>query len=122
MATLVEQVRGERQARMVLSMIADPNDAPTGRVLGRVGGVETLRLIDADEASVPVVNRADGIAWRARMSARIPDDLPERLVRAEASGIAALIPGDPDWPQSVNDLGPRAPFVLWARGATSLLS
>lgn len=122
MTQLAEQVQGERAARMVLSMIADPNDAPTGRVLARVGGVETLRLIDDVQASVPWMNRADGIAWRDRMATRIPDDLPDRLVQAEASGIVALMPADEHWPQSLNDLGARAPFVLWARGATSMLT
>ena len=34
MATLAEQVQGERMARIVLSMIAEPDDATTGYVLG----------------------------------------------------------------------------------------
>ena len=42
MATLAEQVQGERMARIVLSMIAEPNDPITGYVLARHGGVETL--------------------------------------------------------------------------------
>lgn len=122
MAQLAEQVQGERGARMALSMIADPNDAATGRVLARVGGVQTLRLIDDAQAAVPGMNRADGIAWRDRMTTRIPDDLLDHLVQAEASGIAALIPADEHLPVSLNDLGARAPFVLWARGATSMLA
>ena len=32
MARLTEWAQGERQTRMVLSMITDPNDAPTGAV------------------------------------------------------------------------------------------
>lgn len=84
MARLVDQVQGERQARMALSMIADPNDAPTGRVLARAGGVEILRLIEDDRTAVPGMNRADGIAWRNRMATRVSDDLAERLAQAEA--------------------------------------
>nr|WP_276544693.1 DNA-processing protein DprA [Brevibacterium luteolum] len=39
----------------------------------------------------------------------------------EQSGVATVIPGDAHWPQVLNQLGDRAPYVLWARGATSLL-
>ena len=42
MATLAEQVQGERMARIALSMIAEPNDPTTGYVLTRHGGVETV--------------------------------------------------------------------------------
>lgn len=49
MATLAEQVQGERLARIALSMIAEPNDPTTGYVLARHGGVETLRLIESDD-------------------------------------------------------------------------
>lgn len=45
MARLAEQEQGERAARIALSMIAESDDAATGRVLARAGGVETLRLI-----------------------------------------------------------------------------
>ena len=36
MATLAEQVQGERMARIALSMIAEPNDPATGHVLCRL--------------------------------------------------------------------------------------
>ncbi|MFN8097208.1 MAG: hypothetical protein U0Q21_02805 [Dermatophilaceae bacterium] len=39
MAMLAEQVPGERQARVALSMIAEPNDPTTGYVLARHGGL-----------------------------------------------------------------------------------
>ena len=48
MAKLAEQAKGERQARMMLSMIAEPDDAATGRILHRLGGVETLQLLEDD--------------------------------------------------------------------------
>ncbi len=35
MATLAEQVQGERMARVALSMIAEPNGPITGRVLAQ---------------------------------------------------------------------------------------
>ena len=64
MATLAEQVQGERMARIALSMIAEPNDPTTGYVLTRHGGVETLRLIESDD-EVPGLARA---AYTERMA------------------------------------------------------
>lgn len=46
------------------------------------------------------------------------DDLREAL----DGSYAVLIPGDPHWPVSLNELGDRAPYALWARGATSFLA
>lgn len=122
MGRLAEQVNGERQARMMLSMIAEPDDAITGRVLHRVGGVETLRLLEDDQAAVPEMNRADAIAWRNRLTPRVEDGLPGRVADAERAGMSTLIPSDADWPHALNDLGPRAPYLLWTRGATSFLA
>lgn len=122
MGRLAEQVNGERQARMMLSMIAEPDDVITGRVLYRVGGVETLRLLEDEQAAVPEMNRADAIAWRNRLTPRIEDGLPARVADAERAGMSMLIPADADWPHALNDLGPRAPYLLWTRGATSFLA
>lgn len=121
-ARLVEQVSGERHARMMLSMIAEPDDPATGRILHRVGGVETIRLLEDDQAAVPDMNRADAIAWRNRVAPRIEDGIPARVADAERRGVSILIPTDTDWPQALNDLGSRAPYLLWTRGATSFLA
>ncbi|RCS79603.1 DNA-processing protein DprA [Brachybacterium alimentarium] len=122
MARLAEQVAGERQARMMLSMIAEPDDPATGHILHRAGGVETLRLLEDDQAAVPEMNRTDAIAWRNRVTPRIGDYLTARLAEAERAGMSTLIPTDAHWPHALNDLGPRAPYLLWTRGATSFLS
>lgn len=122
MARLVEQVPDERQARMVLSMIAEPDDPVTGRVLNQVGGVETLRLIEDDQAEVPGMNRADAIAWRERLMAAITHDLPGRVAQLQGGRIGTLIPADAHWPAGLNELRDRTPYMLWTRGATSFLS
>lgn len=122
MARLVEQVPGERQARMVLSMIAEPNYPVTGRVLNQVGGVETLRLIEDDQTAVPGMNRADAIAWRERLTAAITPDLPDRVAQLQGGRIGTLIPADAHGPTGLNELRDRTPYVLWTRGATSFLS
>lgn len=106
---------------MMLSMIAEPDDEITGRVLHRVGGVETIRLIEDDDP-VPGMNHANAIAWRQRLTPRIDDNISERIADAERHGMNTLIPTNTDWPHALNDLGSRAPYLLWTHGATSFLS
>lgn len=121
MATLAEQVHGERAARMVLSMIAEPDDPVTGRVLARLGGVETLRLVESN-GPVPGVARAEVLMWRERLASRMSADLLDRIGDAQQSGFTTIMPTDTEWPAGLNDLGDRAPYVLWVRGATSFLA
>lgn len=121
MASLAEQVHGERAARIALSMIAEPDDAATGRVLGRFGGVETLRLIESDDP-VPGLARADAMLWRERLCAQITPRLPDRMAEVEQRGFGTLMPADREWPAELNDLGDRAPYLLWTRGTASFLT
>ncbi|QOR69179.1 DNA-protecting protein DprA [Ruania alkalisoli] len=120
MATMAEQVAGERMARMVLSMIAEPDDSVTGHVLARFGGVETLRLVESDDP-IPDLERADAMLWREHLRVNLTADLFERVAAPAQRGIGTLIPSDDHWPTGLNDLGVLAPYVLWTRGATSLL-
>ena len=121
MATLAEQVQGERMARIVLSMIAEPNDLTTGYILGRHGGVATLNLVESDHDVTGLV-RADVLLWRERLRARIAPDLMERVAEAEQHGFGTLIPADREWPAGLDELGDRAPYLLWTQGATSFLA
>lgn len=50
------------------------------------------------------------------------NELAARIDQVQQSGVRALIPGDRDWPTALDDLGEVAPYVLWTRGASSLLS
>src|SRR5690606_14840105 len=76
-----------------------------------------------DNGAVPGLNRVNAQVWRDRLA--LPhrlEDLAERMRGIEQSGIVTVIPDDVHWPQALNDLGDRAPSVLWARGATSFLA
>lgn len=121
MATLAEQVQGERMARIALSMIAEPNDPTTGYVLARHGGVETLRLIESDDEVSGLV-RADMLMWRERLTARITPGLLDQTAQTERHGLGTLIPTDKEWPANLNDLDERAPYLLWTHGAASFLT
>lgn len=121
MPSLSEIAGDERTARMVLSMLVEPDDAVTGHLLATVGGVETLRLAESD-SPVPGLGDVDARVWRGRFSTPGIDSLDERLLQARRSGLGVLIPGDDGWPGSLSDLGERAPYVLWTRGASSFLA
>lgn len=107
---------------MTLSLLAEPDDPLTGRLLRKTGAAHTLRRLDSD-GPVPGLNRVDSQVWRDRLSLRARlDDVAERLNSIERSGITVLIPDDEHWPGAPDDLGDRAPYVLFARGATSFLA
>lgn len=112
----------ERRARVVLSLLAEPDDPVTGGLLRRMGAVETLRLLDTD-TTVPGLSRVDGQVWRDRLTPPGKlEGLDRRLRMVKESGIVTLIPGDTRWPRALDDLGERAPYVLFVRGATSFLA
>ena len=54
MAGLSDVASDDRTARMVLSMLVEPDDPVTGRILARLGAVETLWLAERDGAVVGV--------------------------------------------------------------------
>lgn len=111
----------ERSARTVLSLVAAPNDQATGRLLGRVGAVELLRLADSDNA-VPGLDQVAAAVWRERLLAeRRPDALAAQMEAFKRQDLPVLIPGEKDWPVALNDLRERTPYVLWTRGETALL-
>lgn len=121
MPSLSEIAGDERTARMVLSMLVEPDDAVTGRLLAAVGGVETLRLAEAN-GPVPGLGDIDAQVWRGHFANPSIDSLDERLLGARRMGLGVLIPGDDEWPGSLGDLGERAPYLLWTRGASSFLA
>ena len=121
MANLSQLVQDERTARMALSMIVEPDDAVTGRLLGEVGAVEVLRLAKRDDG-VPGLGTVDARVWRAQFERPDAQTHSQRIVEAQRMGIGVLIPGDQDWPSALDDLGDRRPYVLWTRGATSFLA
>ncbi|WP_047692632.1 DNA-processing protein DprA [Kocuria sp. ZOR0020] len=111
-----------RRARVALAMLAEPDDPVTGGLLRRVGAVETLGLLDTI-TTVPGLARVDGQVWRDRLTSPGRLDGPDQGLRMlEESGNATLITGDAQWPRALDDLGDRAPYVLFVQGAASFLA
>jgi DNA processing protein len=121
MNSVADQVRDERAARIILSMIVEPADPATGGILREHGGVDTLRLVQSD-GPVPGMDAMRARVWRERLAPRLTSDVLARADVSRQGGMATLIPGDQHWPTALADLGDRAPYALWVEGAASLLT
>ncbi len=120
MATLTDLARDERSARTLLSLIGIPNNEATGRLLSWIGGVELIGLAESS-TDVPGMDRVEAAVWRDRFHVHGSVDRLAVFL-GESHRFRALIPGDAEWPHALNDLGDRAPYVLWAKGDTALLT
>lgn len=126
--------RGERRARLIWSLIAEPSD-PLAQLLrtalgpvdslsmARSGGVRDLLAalggrLPADPSEP---GRADPPAraeralarWRRRLAST---DVAEIMGAALEHRLRLLVPGDDDWPERLGDLETGTPPCLWARG------
>ena len=114
--------RTEREARMLMSWVAEPGDPDAAALVAEFGASALLARLASAEA--------DGrrtVGWQQRLAAAQPERLME-----QAAGVAArfVCPGDDEWPAVLTDLdrlqaagGERrasAPIGLWVRGERSL--
>ncbi|MGK0714467.1 DNA-processing protein DprA [Leucobacter sp. W1153] len=120
MATLTDLAHDERSARILLSLIGAPNDAATGRLLTRIGAVELIALTESS-TDIPGMDQVAAAVWRDRPRAHGSVDRLTVLL-AESERFRVLTPDDAEWPDTLSDLGERAPYVLWAKGNTALLT
>jgi DNA processing protein len=116
-------------ARVAMNVLAEPGDGVAGALVRELGAVEALRVAVGD-APTPARMRgssriddtalAEGLArWRPRTDPRRVSD----AVRSARDANARLvIPGDPQWPGQIDDLGAHAPLLLWVRGDVGMLS
>ena len=109
MSTIADLATDERTARILLSLLGEPDNVFTARLVRGVGAVETVRLVTSGEAA-PKMERMDIRMWRGHIHTESsPKDLVSRLRPFERNGAVTLIPGDKDWPHGLNDLGDHTP-------------
>lgn len=110
-------------ARIVWSVLAEPGDGVAGTLIDELGPLDALRyaLDEKSSTAASVSGRAiaDGRSrWRSRAE---PATVADAISGARDVGARLVLPGDPAWPEGLDDLGVHAPMVLWVRGDVDLL-
>jgi DNA processing protein len=142
-AELDRDAIAERFARAAWSGITEPGDRDAGHLIATLGAEASLAVLTAvpwpqprqdDDLDVSALEAATVEAGDDELSHRELVDAVKRwrgrvavptvmlgLSQAARFGVSLLIPGDPDWPIGVDDLGEHAPHALWVRGDRTLL-
>ncbi|MGP3954740.1 DNA-processing protein DprA [Nonomuraea sp. 3N208] len=118
----------EYEARAALMRAADVGDPIMGRLVaqyGAAGAVESIRArtLPADftvqeaqqERPADLTVRLN--AWHARLAAANPT---ADLETGKKAGARLIIPGSPEWPTQLDQLGPSRPLGLWLHGTADL--
>lgn len=122
MDTITSLATNDRRARMILACMTEPADAVTGRLVRKLGAVETVELVGS-QGTVAGMSRVEAGLWRTRLGERADASLIRSTVQAtETRGLNVLIPHDEAWPAGLAVLGDRAPLALWTRGDAGLLT
>lgn len=84
----------------------------------RAGLLEATERVEANGLTA-----ADIAAAQARWQPRARSQAALDAIRqASRYGVRLLVPGDPEWPTGVDDLGAHAPLALWLRGRSETLA
>jgi len=114
----------EVAARAAWSVLVEPGDGVAGALIAACGPAEALRLAFSDTALLPVQGdpRAMAEARRRWLPRARPAAIVDALHGCRDVGGRMLLPGDPEWPSALDDLGAHAPVVLWTRGDPAVLA
>jgi len=126
--SLTARLGEQHLARASLTYLAEPGDPALGALLEACEPAEVVAAITAGtlpgsgpaRGESPARRRALNAAlgrWRIRLS-WLPDDAG--LAEARRNGIRLVCPDDPEWPASLDELGPARPYALWLRGQADL--
>ncbi|MET1051965.1 MAG: DNA-processing protein DprA [Mycetocola sp.] len=120
-------------ARAAWSGIAEPGDGDAGFLVGAVGASAALTMIVERWSAVRIVDAVgrdtDAETLRTQFDRALARWLPRldsrsivrQLTLAATCRTVLITPGDPAWPQRLDDLGPHAPLALWVRGRPDAL-
>ena len=111
----------DRMVRLLLGRLIEPEDQLFAELRGHAPPAALLRAIVEDDArSWPwpeelarrLAARLTGL--RLRLATADPD--ADLAIGGEVDA-QFMVPGDPQWPRALDDLGDRAPFGLWMIGS-----
>lgn len=115
-------LQDERLARVMLTIASEPGDAVTGRLIRTVGPSETVRLA-MEPFDVDMSAQTDVDAWRRRLAPRLSEESARRAMEtSDRLGMRMLVPGDSEWPVSMQRWHDHGPVALWTIGAVEHLS
>jgi DNA processing protein len=126
MNSMIGRVGPERQARVMLSFLAEPGEPALGALLRVCTPAEIVAAVSSErEPSAVLPAGGRGIAgvarafarWRARLG-QLPS--PEKLACWQRDGMRLVSPGESEWPTRLDDLGDARPLMLWAQGSADL--
>lgn len=110
----------ERLARAAWSRISEPGDPQAGTTISVLGAVGALRWLESSARHphrLPRRQQACVERWAPRLEGLEPERDLERFAKL---GGRVIVPGDPEWPGGLADLGAAVPHALWVRGAHQL--
>lgn len=116
----------DRRARVALSFLVPAGDPVLGAALRDRSAEDLLAAVTGSgldgEAVLaglpewPALARAV-MRWRERLPL-VPG--VARVAAWQQAGLRLVVPGDPEWPTQLDDLGPARPLLLWLRGSADL--
>lgn len=131
-AAPMEQQRADTLlARIAWSRVAEPGDGTAGMLVATLGAERALDLLvqGAEAGAIQQAMKecrpraAGDISLRAltealnRWTPRLNRAETVRdIERARESHLRVVLPGDPMWPTTLDDLGVHAPNMLWVKG------
>ena len=118
----------EAYARAALTYLAEPADRWLGQLIqasSAAAALDAIRTYSDPPGAVPSPPRGKAReSMRAAMERwriRLPElPSPEEVLGFRESGIRLVVPGDPEWPGQLADLGADQPYALWLRGNADL--
>jgi DNA processing protein len=102
----------ELRARVALARLTEPGDTEIGAQLARASASEAL-----DRVVAGTLDSRRLAHYQARLGGL---DVDADLDLAAALHVRVVLPGDPEWPPQLDDLGAARPVVLWVRGQADL--
>ena len=102
----------DRHARAALSRLVEPGDLELGKLLDTLTAEQ---VVDGIVGRTITGRRPE--VWRSRLATfNVDGDVDRDLAHVSRLGGRFLVPGDPQWPAGVDDLGSRRPVGLWVCG------
>ena len=119
----LEDLTPDAIARATLSCLIEPGDTDAGKLVTQLGASEALRAILDNDNDNDNVDASVSEQLRARAQERFTLETLAKAHRAAARFGATLVtPEHPHWPTRMNALGDAAPFALWVRGDSEILT